>query len=95
VQHAEREPARAAEVAPRRQPGGVEPARVDDLAHRLIRPVVDDDEVRDRVGLLGQRAQGVDQRLGAVPRDDDGHDRPGRQRTVHRDSSSASTSRPL
>jgi hypothetical protein len=107
VQHAQRETAGATEVVPGRQPGGRDPAGLDDLAGRLVGTVVDDDQVRDRVGLLGHRRERVDEQLGTVPGDHDRDDRTGGQGPVrptvarrcrtlaHRRSSSASTSRPL
>ncbi len=66
------------------------------VAGRLVGPVVDDDQVGDRMGLLGERGERVGQRLGAVPRDDHRDDGSGRERSgIHRASISASTSRPL
>ena len=96
VQDAQREPAGPAQVVPGRQPGRRQPAGLDDLARRLVRPVVHHDQVRDRVRLLGQRGERVGQRPGPVPGDDHGDHRVRRQRSRgHRASISASTSRPL
>ena len=83
VQHPQGETARAAEVGPRGEPRRRQRTGLDRVTRGQVRPVVDDDQVRQRVGLLRHRRERVDEQLGPVPRDDDADDRAGRERSGH------------
>jgi hypothetical protein len=72
VQHAEREAAGAAQVAPAGEVADRQPAAQDDVLGRLVGAVVHDDDVVGTPGLAPDGGQALGELLPAVPGDDDG-----------------------